>query len=136
MPAFDAKQLLKLLQNGEIDNSYLKSVIVFDIHQLQNTKILLDKLQGCMIVATSNTPNEQRDVVFAVVVKLSSLQQRPKELEFIAQRYQKQAQELMSSFEEILFDIISKMYKSQVKMAEHLKVNRITLRKKLALYAV
>jgi len=192
---YDAIELEKLILQKSIDLQSYKSVIVFNIEKLLNSKQFFEKLKNIKIIATANLTYKDIQNNFSVKIKLDALRDRKEDLEELSQMYIDEANKIYLShktigdieidistngislkesiFKSILLNSISKdemmdtlynyftkelsqedksykdllevfeipllkaskhIYKSQVQMAKHLDINRITLRKKLTIY--
>jgi len=190
---YEAIELEQLIQQKNIDLQSYKSIIIFNIENILNSKQFFEKLKNIKIIATANLNYKDLQNNFPVKIKLEALSQREEDLNELIKIYTDEANKIYLSnktiqdikidisqnglslkksiFKSILLNSITKdemieimynyfmkelenksykdlleifeipllkaskkIFKSQVQMAKHLDINRITLRKKLNTY--
>ena len=190
---YEAIELEQLIQQKNIDLQSYKSIIIFNIENILNSKQFFEKLKNIKIIATANLDYKDLQNNFPVKIKLEALSQREEDLNELIKIYTDEANKIYLSnktikdikidisqnglslkksiFKSILLNSITKdemieimynyfmkelenksykdlleifeipllkaskkIFKSQVQMAKHLDINRITLRKKLNTY--
>lgn len=93
----DGKFLEKSIRNRNINLEEYQELIITDLHRVLNKKEFLAHLANIKIIGTSQTNIHEIEEEFAIKIDISPLEERPEDLEQIANLYIKEANEIYDS---------------------------------------
>ena len=135
--SFKANELEKLINSNLIDLEQYKSIIIFDIQKVINKKEFIQKLKDIKIDLSGNGITLKQSIYKSILLKSISKQEIIDTLYSYFTKELKDGRDykkLLEIFEIPLLKASRDIFKSQLQMATKLKINRITLRKKLNKY--
>ena len=96
------EDLEKKLINGELDLESISEVIILDIHKSTSCKYLIEQFEqkNIKIIATTTKINETLEEKFLVKIEVPPLKERFEDVEFLTNKYIKEAKKLFLVNEE------------------------------------
>jgi len=93
---FEAVDFEELIQKNKIDLTVLDEVILNNIHKINSTKNLLEKLSfyNTKVIATTIEYKESYDELFEVKIDVPPLRERKEDVEFLTKKYIQEAKKL------------------------------------------
>ena len=95
--SYESLELEQLIQQKNIDLQSYKSIIIFNVENILNTKQFFEKLRNIKIIATSNIDYKDLQNNFPVKIKLDSLEQREEDLDELIKIYTDEANKIYLS---------------------------------------
>ncbi len=95
--SYESLELEQLIQQKNIDLQSYKSIIIFNVENILNTKQFFEKLKNIKVIATSNIDYKDLQNNFPVKIKLDSLEQREEDLDELIKIYTDEANKIYLS---------------------------------------